>query len=368
MNVGGPAVQVAGLMRTLPDTDYEHHLVTGYCDVDEVDFLDTQALDVPATRIAGLGRKVSPTDDARVLRALVSEIRRFNPDIIHTHTAKAGFLGRAAARIAGTRSKVVHTYHGHLLHGYFGRPTTRAVILAERALGRVTDHWIAVGGQVRSDLLAVGVGDPNRFSVVPPGLSMGPAPDKLTARELLGLSPGLPVVAFVGRLTRIKRVDRFVDVVVQMQSLDPQVQFVVAGDGDQMDYLMQRTQDESLPIHILGMRSDIETVLAASDALVLTSDNEGTPVSLIQAGLAGIPVVATDVGSVSDIVHDGETGLLVPPIASRIARSLFDLLHDPTEARRLGSQAKATLGLRHSVERLTKDHETIYQTLLSGAP
>ena len=361
MNVGGPAVQVSGLMRTLPAEEFDHRLYTGYCADDEADYLDTQAPDVEATRIEGLGRALRPGDDARALARLVKEIRSFRPHIIHTHTAKAGVLGRTAAKLARTGSATVHTFHGHLLHGYFSPAKTKAVIGVERSLARVTDRLVAVGPQVRDALLAAGTGKPEQFTVIPPGLVLPPGPSKAEARTQFGLAPDVPVIGFIGRLTAIKRPDRFAEVVRLIHAQRPDVHFVVAGAGDQEESLRSVTAD--LPVTMLGWRDDVETVLAACDAVLLTSDNEGTPLSLIQAGIAGLPVMASDVGSVKDVVIDGETGWLAPPTADALATATLDMLGDATEAAKRGASAQVRATANYGVQRLADDHARLYKDI-----
>lgn len=361
MNVGGPAVQVSGLMRTLPRDGFEHRLYTGYCADDEADYLDTQAPDVEAIRIAGLGRALKPGDDVRALAQLIKEIRVFRPNIIHTHTAKAGVLGRTAAKLAGTGAATVHTFHGHLLHGYFSPTKTRAVMAVERSLARVTDRLVAVGPQVRDDLLAAGIGKPEKFTVIPPGLVLPEGPSKANACQSLGLPENIPVIGFIGRLTAIKRPDRFAEVVRLIHAQRPEVQFVVAGDGDQADSLRIATAD--LPVTMLGWRDDVETVLASCDAVLLTSDNEGTPLSLIQAGTAGLPVIASNVGSVKDVVIDGETGWLTPPESGDLAAAVMALLQEPAEAKRRGLAAQIEMLANYGVQRLTDDHVKVYREL-----
>ena len=173
MNVGGPAVQVSGLMRGFDATKFDHRLVTGYCASDEADYLDTVATDVTATRIKGLGRSISPKADLGAFVQIVREIRTFRPDVIHTHTAKAGVIGRLASILSGHKSIRVHTYHGHLLHGYFGKFKTQLVIAIEKFLAHFTTKLLAVGKKVMDDLLAVGIGKPEKFAVMPPGLALG---------------------------------------------------------------------------------------------------------------------------------------------------------------------------------------------------
>lgn len=366
MNVGGPAVQVTGLMRNLASRGFEQVLLTGYCAEDEADYLETQAPDVCATRIRGLGRAVKATDDTRALKSLVDHIREFRPDIVHTHTAKAGVLGRVAAKLSGKRPKVVHTYHGHLLHGYFSPAKTRGVIELERMLARGTDKLVAVGPQVRDDLLDARIGTPDKYAVVPPGLELAATLPKTEARQLLGLGDE-PVVAFIGRITGIKRPDRFAEVTRLAKTRNLGITFLVAGNGDQAAALEQAVRDDDLPVRMLGWRSDVELILAASDAVILTSDNEGTPVSLIQAALAGLPVVATNVGSVKDVVVDGETGWLVGLTPEDLVAGLQDWLQSPQlgTARGLAAQERATR--LYGVQRLAADYAGIYRELTGEA-
>lgn len=363
MNVGGPAVQVSGLMRGLPPERFDHRLLTGWCASDEADYLATQAPDVVATRVPGLGRAVRAGDDARAFAALISEVKSFRPHIVHTHTAKAGTLGRVATLAAGTGSAVVHTFHGHLLHGYFSPAKTGAVVALERGLAGLSDRLVAVGPEVRDDLLGAGIGRPDQYVVIPPGLVLPDPPPRAGARSALGLPSEGPVIAFIGRLTRIKRPDRFADMVQHVASKRPDITFAVAGDGDQADLLRRRVELEHLPVRLLGWQDDVSVVLAASDAVVLTSDNEGTPLSLIQAAMAGLPVVASDVGSVAWVVVDGETGWLTPPTSQDLARALLDLLADPDEARRRGVAAQVRAKELYGVDRLVRDHAELYEEI-----
>ena len=181
MNIGGPAVQVSGLMRGFSASDFTQQLYTGFCAVDEADYLETVATDIKANRIEGFGRRVSLGGDLRALIALVKEIRRFKPHIIHTHTAKAGSLGRIASIISLQPSIRVHTFHGHLLKGYFGPFKRYLVVTAEKILANFTDQLLAVGETVRQDLLNAGIGSKESFGVMPPGLALNVLPGKETS-------------------------------------------------------------------------------------------------------------------------------------------------------------------------------------------
>jgi len=365
MNVGGPAVQVSGLMRGLDSDRFNQVLVTGFCAEDEADYLDTTATDVTATRITGLGRSISPRADFSAFLAVVREIRSFRPDIIHTHTAKAGVIGRIASLVSGHGSIRVHTFHGHLLHGYFGKSKTSLVILIEKTLALFTTRLLAVGKKVMDDLLAVGIGNPKKFSVMPPGLQLGPLQGRNDACATLGIDPSLRYCAFIGRITKIKRPDRFLDVVASLHSQGIDIHFIVAGAGDLLEYCKDRTAKEGLPVAFLGWRDDIENILSASDLVLLTSDNEGTPLSLIQAGMAGLPIVATKVGSISEIVLDGETGLLTDLSTHSLTEAMKKLISSPSLREVLGTKAREYTIQSYGVARLVKDHDDLYIKLLS---
>ncbi len=364
MNVGGPAVQVAGLMRGFNSSEFDQRLYTGFCAADEADYLETTATDVKAFRIVGFGRRVNLTADIQAFVALVKEIRNFKPQIIHTHTAKAGFLGRIASLVSLQPSIRVHTFHGHLLNGYFGPFKRFLVITAEKILALFTHQLLSVGNRVRQDLLAVGVGNPRKFGLMPPGLEIRKLPGKKESLELYGLHTQTLQCALIGRVTQIKRPDRFLDVVAEIVKRELNIEFFIAGDGELLEICRARIKRENLPVKVLGWQSDIERLLAAADMLVLTSDNEGTPLSLIQAGMAGLPVVTTNVGSVSEIVLDGVTGIITTLDIQEIADALEKLANNKAFREQLGRAAQGFTLANFGVQRLVHDHEELYKKLL----
>ena len=365
MNVGGPAVQVSGLMRGFDQEAFEQELLTGFCAADEADYLEKVATDVEAIRVDGLGRSIKPRSDLTALFAIIKEIRHFKPDVIHTHTAKAGVVGRVASLLSGQKSMRVHTFHGHLLHGYFGTAKTKLVILIEKILARFTDQLLAVGKQVQDDLIAVGIGNSKKFEVMPPGLKLANVPTKEAARVELGLQPNEIYCAFIGRITQIKRPDRFLDVAAKIKTDNVKVHFIVAGAGEKLQYCQDRVSSENLPVTFLGWREDIEVVLAAADFVILTSDNEGTPLSLIQAGMVGIPVVATNIGSTNEIVVDGQTGFLTDLFVEQLAQAVTKLVSDSDLRAKMGAAGKQYTLARYGVERLVKVHQDLYLRLLN---
>jgi glycosyltransferase involved in cell wall biosynthesis len=359
MNVGGPALQVTGLVEDLDNGRFDHRLLTGHVGPDEADYLDLRAPDLPFTRVETLGRSPDALGDVRALRALVRHMREFRPHIVHTHTAKAGVLGRLAARRAGVPA-LVHTFHGHLLHGYFSPAATRAVVQTERILGRRTDRLVAVGAQVRDDLLDAGIGRAEQYAVVPPGILLPPAPPRAQAREVLGLPAGALVVVLVARLTTIKRPERFVEIARRLADQHPAAVFAVVGEGDLLADLKAQAGPN---VRFLGWRGDVEVVYAASDLVVLTSDNEGMPVSLIEASLCGVPAVAARVGSVAEVVLDGESGLLAEADVEPLAAAVDRLLSDHDLRARLAEGATRHGTAHFGRARLVADTEHLYERI-----
>lgn len=365
MNVGGPAILLASMQQRLDPASFDVRLLTGYCADDEADYLETMAPHVPVERIDGLGRSIRPGSDVAKVRLLAERFRQLRPDIIHTHTAKAGVVGRVAAKLARVDARLVHSYHGHLLHGYFSPTKTKGVVAIERTLARVTDRLVAVAPGVRDDLLAAHVGRAGQYRVIGPGVELLPLPGREEARTALGLPRDAPVVSMIGRLTGIKRPDRFAEAAALVHARRSDVVFAVAGAGDRESDLRSRVS--GLPVTLLGWRSDVETVLAASDVVVLTSDNEGTPLSLIQAGLAGLPVVATDVGAVRDVVEDGVTGILCDADSLAVADAICRILDDPVAAGHMGGTAQRLMAERFSMASMIRAHEALYEELARGS-
>jgi glycosyltransferase involved in cell wall biosynthesis len=200
---------------------------------------------------------------------------------------------------------------------------------------------------------------------MPPGLELAEVPSRASARKELRLQEDAVYCAFIGRITQIKRPDRFLDVVAEVKSRGIDLNFIVAGAGELLQYCQERSKAENLPVTFLGWREDIEVVLAAADFVLLTSDNEGTPLSLIQAGMVGIPVVATNVGSTNEIVVNGETGLLTDLSIDQLANAVAKVVTDSALRAKMGAAGKEYTLARYGVDRLVKDHQDLYLRLLN---
>jgi glycosyltransferase involved in cell wall biosynthesis len=376
LNMGGPALHVAYLTAGLRERGYDTTLVAGTLarGEDSMAFVADE-LDVDVIRIDQLGREISPLRDFMATLRLARLIRRERPDILHTHTAKAGTVGRAAALLAGRHAPpiVVHTFHGHVLRGYFGPLRSRLFLLLERWLAARTTALIAVSPQVRDDLVALGVAPRERFVVIRLGIELdqrvaGGQNGRVESRRYLGIPTGRFVVGWIGRMTAVKRTD---DVLVAFKRLrDDGVDAVLCmvGDGPDREQLERRAHELGVvrDTLFLGYQEDVAPFYAAFDALVLPSSNEGTPVSAIEALAAGRPVVATRVGGVPDVVREGEDGFLVEPGATDdLAERLGRLARDPALRERMGAAGRDRVLPRYAVDRLIEDVDRLYRSLLS---
>lgn len=358
LNLGGPAAIVASLLDGLPDR--EMTVVAGRVSSGEVDSRSVLGTARGIVDLPSLGRSPNLLNDVTSYRWLRRFFVASRPRAVHTHTAKAGVLGRLAARRAGV-PRLVHTYHGHLLSGYFPATVQRTVIEVERRLAHRSDLLVAVGRRVRDDLLAAGIGTQEQFRVIAPGVRSMIAVPQAGARQGLRLGGAERVVLYVGRLVQVKRSDR----VLHLARKLPDVMFLIAGDGP----LRPRLQ-ASAPANVrfLGWRADVAMLYSAADLALLTSDNEGMPLSLIEAALCGIPAVTTDVGSAPEVVLDGVTGAVVPADADALVAAVERLLSDDSLRGRLGEAARVRAQKEFSVERMVQAHVKLYRELMEEIP
>jgi glycosyltransferase involved in cell wall biosynthesis len=374
LNVGGPALHVTYLARGLAERGYETTLVAGDVARGEasMSFVAEQA-GVEIVTLPGLSRELSPVRDALAAFRLARLIRKLRPDVVHTHTAKAGAVGRTAALLAWPRRPVVvHTFHGHVLRGYFGTGGTLVFRAIETLLARASDRLIAVSPEVRDELVALHVAPRERFSVVRLGIELEPRVhfegDPAEVRRRHGIPEGKFVVGWFGRMTAVKRTDDLLTMLAGVRERGVDALLLLVGDGDDRERLEQRAHDLGLARSclFLGYQEDVAPWYAICDAVVLTSASEGTPVTIIEALAAGRPVVATKVGGVPDVVDEGETGFLVRPHDTHaLAERLEILAGDPVRRRAMGDLGRARMLERYAVERLVDDVDRLYRELLA---
>lgn len=359
MNTGGVAVLISELVTGMDSEGFEVDLITGSCSDGEEDYLQARGLDLRQILIPSMQRSLRPFQDLRALVRITKELKRLQPDIVHTHTSKAGLLGRVAARIATPNAKVVHTFHGHLLHGYFSKPTTLFITFTERALARISDILISMGNEVKANLLDANIGKPHQYQVAFPGVrEKKPNSNNLQATKFREEHSHNVIFTFVGRLSPIKRCDRIIETAIQVKDDSPTPHFLIIGDGELRETL--ETQGRNLPITFLGWESRTEDWLAISDAGILLSDNEAVPLAMIEAGLAGLPVIATNVGSMGDVVENKINGYLVEPNIDEIASRVVEISKSAELRKELGDRGKERARQRFSVEAMINRHQEIY--------
>lgn len=373
MNIGGPAHHVSLLSGWQDPERYETLLVVGRPAAAEGSF-DNLARQRGARMLtlSTLGPEIEPLRDLRALLGLLRIARRFRPDIVHTHTAKAGFLGRAAALVSHRpRPIIVHTFHGHVLEAYFGRLKSKAFRHLERMLARRSDRLVAVSEATANDLVRLGVAERSKIEVLPLGLDLRALEDctpefGLPFRRELGLGVEDLLVVSVGRLVPVKRLDILLRAVALAGKSGFGGHLAVVGDGRDRPQLEALASELQLceRVTFTGFRTDLPRILSAADLVALTSDNEGTPVSLIEAAAAGVPALATAVGGVPEVVSE-EAGVLVAAgDAGAVADALLRLEADRKRLDSMGAQARARAH-RWSAERLLGDVDRLYGELLA---
>jgi glycosyltransferase involved in cell wall biosynthesis len=374
LNMGGPALHVAYLSAGLAERGYETTLVAGSLARGEGSMAYVaEDLGVRVVKLDALSREISPVRDAISVLRLARLIREQRPQILHTHTAKAGTVGRLAALLAGGARPpiVVHTFHGHVLRGYFGPFKSQAFRLLERLLARVTTRLIAVSPQVRDDLVSLGVAPAEKFSVVRLGVELGERVQTRVAgaeaRARLGIGPERFVVGWVGRMTGVKRTADVLKGVAQLRERGVDAVLLMVGDGPDRERVERGASVLGIMRHcyFLGYQEDVSEWYQAFDAMVLPSANEGTPVVVIEALAAGCPVVATSVGGVPDVIRDGVDGFLVAASdIEQLAERLARLAADPELRARMGEAGRESVPRRYAVERLVGDVDELYRSLI----
>jgi len=374
LNVGGPAWN-AVLLTAGTRARYPTVLAVGAIGPHEADMSGlAEAHGVSLFRIPGLGREVRLTGDLHALWSLWRLCRRIRPEIVHTHTAKAGTLGRLAAWLAGVPVRV-HTFHGHVFRGYFGRWQSAIYIAIERLLARITTRIVAISERQADELCRYLRLKADRVTVVPLGFELrrfvnaDPEAARRRFRERVGVGDRL-VVTMVGRLTAIKNHALALRAFAEVAAETRDVHLVLVGGGEEEPVLRALVQRLGLSgrVQFAGWWDDLEAVYYGSDIVALSSDNEGTPVCLIEALACRCAVIATDVGGVADVLADGRYGVLVPARDEKTLAAGLRRLLDPVERSRFAGRGQAAVLERYDVTRLVADVEALYDELLGGRP
>lgn len=369
LNVGSPAMHAVLLTQRLGPPVYESTLVCGANQPQGGNMAYyAEAHSVQPVYISELGDSLDPITSARLIRRLYLLMRQYQPDIVHTHMARAGFAGRAAARLAGV-PVIVHTFHGHVFSGEFDPLSTQLFIALERLAARWSDTIITQTQSTRRELAEVyRVVRQSRMTILPLGLDLDTfarTPRGLgTFRRQWGIPLDAPLVGIVGRMVPVKNHALFLDAAAHVRAQQPSTRFVIVGDGEARPDIEARIDRLGLRscVTLTGWQRDLTPLYSDLNVLVNSSHSEGTPTPIIEALTVGCPVVATAVGGVPDLLGHGSLGRLVPPSNPMLlAEAILQTLAEPPQH----AEARQLMLSRYSVDRLVSDLDSLYRGLLA---
>ncbi len=352
LNVGGTARYITQLANELPNHGIETFVATGFVQGSEVEDPSAQSIDL--IRIPAMGRSIRPIKDHLARKHLDRIIKEVKPDIIHTHTFKAGYV----IRMKKQSIPVIHTFHGHLLDDpEFSGFKSKVIVEVERMLAKKSAKLVTVGRRVADELLEQKIGHRAQYVNIPPGVIAIDVTPKSEAFAKLNLEDnGAPVVGWIARVTGVKNPMRVLEVADAL----PDTRFVMAGGGD-LFYQVKESAPSN--VSVIGW-TEAADLFGVADIILSTSENEGMPVALIEAQLAGKPVVATDVGSVSEVILNHETGIVTNKNAGSIAPAVESLVLSKTTRDEMGRLATARAQALFSVDRMVNAHIELYKSIV----
>ena len=382
--VGGPSIIVTALTKYL-SPEFETLMVVGEKEEHEKSAAYmAEEMGINYVTVPQMGRSINPLNDYQAYRKLKALIKDFRPDVVHTHAAKPGALGRLAAAACGVPA-IVHTYHGHVFHSYFNNLKSNIYINTERFLARKSNVIIAISEIQKKELVEdFRIAPADKFRVIPLGLDLDKfqeeQPEKRKAfREEYGLQEDEIAIGIVGRLVPVKNHSLFLKGIAHIiRNSSKKIKAFIVGDGEtrnEMELLAKQsgiefsTEKDSHhphPLVFTSWRSDVDVVYAGLDIVTLTSLNEGTPVSLIEAQAANKPVVSTRVGGIEDIVIEGKTALLANvDDQSAFCEHLLGLVENDQMRYELGSNSSYYVSRRFGYQRMVDDTAELYHQLLA---
>lgn len=365
MNLGGVAVLLSDLHVSLTGPEFSHTLITGVCASNEIDILDGHAEDLNIIQIKTMGRAPSLLGDILTFLSIRRAIKHLSPDIVHTHTSKAGVLGRIAAISLRKNISIVHTYHGHHLYGYFSKFIVNLIVLIERLISLKTDLLVADSKQVMNDLKKVKVGSKNIWRVIPPGIRSFKIMSQGDARREINIEKSTFVICWIGRFAEIKNpmlaLNSYNQLPIKIRNSS---KMIMVGEGTLMPECKEYSEKNNLNVVFPGWMSNIGPYLAASDVLLITSTNEGFGMVIAEAGFFAVPSLSTDVGGVREFIKDGVNGILAQANPFDIASHIAALSSDIKKVTRLGEMARKTTLEKFTVNTFVGEHKKVYRQLV----
>lgn len=362
LNVGGPSRQIQELINEIPSDSAEQILFIGNCSEGEKEYSLDNRQEIQIIKSKYLHRKVSLLEDLKTFFHLRNCIVRLAPDIIHTHMSKAWVLSVAACLTLRRPPVLVHTFHGHTFHSYFKGIKGILNKHAQVFCATKTNLLIAVDEKIKTEVLREGVGNPTSFITIEPGFKPPKSYSREFARNALGIEQNKFLIGYMGRLEPIKRTDLLLDVFSKVSIISPEASFAVAGGGSLE--AMINTAKEDIPLKFLGWIRDVGMFYSAMDLMILTSDNEGTPLTVIEAGMLGIPTMSRPVGGVTNMIKDRNTGYLVDGDVQSFTSSIQLILDSPEELKRVSHNCKSFFRENYQSTTFVTKHLDSYQDLL----
>lgn len=364
MNVGGVSTLLAGLAENINQKDFNHTIITGHCENNEVDLLETEKLPCAVIYSKSLKRSIGFIDEIKSIIEMRKIITQLNPDIVHTHTSKAGIIGRLAVLSISKKPILIHTYHGHLLYGYFSKRITFFIILIERIFAKFTDVLVGDSSQVKQDLLKNKIGTPGKWQVIAPGIRILPYLPINESRISLGLLSNSKIIVWAGRFTDIKDPFLAVQVFANLSRQAKNMKFIMVGGGELRLESIALANKLHVEIMFPGWTNKIENYVSAADLLLLTSKNEGFGMVLAEAGWYKIPSLSTNVGGVTEFIENEVTGFLVDRDPIKISDKILELFDQPEHLKRVGENASQLVKAKFTSKVFTSQHEFMYKQIM----
>jgi glycosyltransferase involved in cell wall biosynthesis len=359
LNIGGPSKQILTLNSIFDESQLEQKIITGKVGLDEEEIELSSFSDIE--KIESMRRGINPLFDLIAFLKICIILKRFRPQIIHTHLSKAWAFGVLAKMSVAPKTKIIHTFHGHILHSYFSGLSQILTLNVQRFLASKTDVLVAVNETIRAELISNKIGVNSNFEIASPGFKAPEKIDYRSARNLLGLKEELFTIGFIGRFEKIKRPDILAEVVKLTTSSIGGVQFLFCGGGSLYEVLQKEIK--GLPAICLPWAYDLSPFYSSLDLMILVSDNEGTPLTVIEAGKVGIPTLSRYVGGIKGLINDSVNGFTAGDTSSEIVNRIRQVVGDRQMLKAVSQETERYFNEKFSEEVFLQTYERIYSNL-----
>jgi glycosyltransferase involved in cell wall biosynthesis len=364
MNIGGPAKLLADLINHIPEEEIEHILISGRCESDETDLLDTYKIKSKIIYLDDVQRSIFLFRDLKSMFALYLLLRKLRPAIVHTHLSKAGVLGRIAAKISNPKVNLIHTFHGHLLSGYFNQFKVKIIIGIEKFLSQFTNTIIAVSKDVQEKYSILGIGKRAKWIVINPGIRNTIQINENKIRNSTLTNKSFHLI-WIGRFAEIKNPKLAIEVFDLLQSHSEfTFQLTMIGDGKLLADCKKFAQDRKLEVNFTGWMPDVSQELSKADLLLFTSENEGFGMVAVEAALQDVLVVSTNCGGVTDFIRHKQTGLIVNQTPIEFTQAILEICSLDQEFNEIVTNARILANSEFSADVYIEKHLKLYRSFI----